>query len=203
MIPVIKISKVYRIAFCIFSLFLFGALTVSAITLTKDVLRLVVVPMAVSGTMCQSDAEFKECIGDAEPIVFGRSDVYRHQDITPAANMVLIVFRSSIYRDATASFSYYQINCKKLPAKPDELEPWIPKGTEILIEKCEQGGLKEQSGTGTLVKETGHEELNAFNYKLLYNLDGTYSSLELAIGSENFKLQSIEKVIKDIRWEPK
>jgi len=175
---------------------LLSAVIVSAITLTKDYTRLVVVPIAVSGQVCLWDSNQSKCTQDSEPIVFGTAEVYPTFSSAPV-NMTLIVFRDNIYRSTGSGYIYYQENCRTI----EEYDP--VKGT-LQKEVCDTTlGLKEEDGGGSLVTETGLEQNDVFHYKIFYNPDGSYKDLELLIGNDDFKLQNISSSVENITWEPK
>jgi len=187
-------KKLFLVTFILFVLF--SALVVSAITLTKEFTKLVIVPIATSGTVCLWDSVDSQCLQEPELIVFGKADVYPTFGGGPYS-MTLIVFRNNIYRSTGIGMVYYQENCHTV----DWYDPVKGAGQ---YEVCDTTlGPKEEHGGGSLVTETGLEQNDVFGYKIFYNMNGSYKDLELTIGNETFKLQSIDSTVEDIRWEPK
>lgn len=182
--------------FLLIFLALFNAMLVFSLTLTKDLTRLVVVPLAVSGEVCLWDSVNNQCLQSNEPIVFGKAEVYPTFGGGPFP-MTLIVFRNNIYRSTGTGYSYYQENCRRI-------EWYDPVKGAGYYDVCDTIlGPKEEHGGGSLVTETGLEQIDVFGYKIFYNQDGSYKDFELTIGNDLFKLQSIGETVTDIRWEPK
>lgn len=188
-------KKLFSVVF-IASFVLSVGLVVFAITLTKEFTEKVIVPIATSGTVCLWDAVNNQCLQAPEPVVFGEADVYPTWGGGPYP-ITLIVFRDNIYRSTGTGFSYYQENCHRVN--------WYdPVKGEGYYDVCDTTlGVKEEHGGGSLVTETGLEVNDVFGYVISYNQDGSYKDFDLRIGNENFKLQSIDLTITDIKWEPK
>lgn len=207
----------------IFSLvvLLISVVAVYSITLTRESTDLVRIPVAIRAEVCLWDESLNSCLGENKEVVFGHADVYPIRDppLSETALMELFIFDNMVYRSTTLGVipyaNYYTQEQREqfagdLPPEADNIV-----GVRGDLSRVNPDGTEEQGPTVTREEEgkEGQYTESAWQYKITYrnlgveefgdlNIDD-YEDMELRIGDDVYKLQSIVASAEDIEWRPR
>lgn len=117
--------------------------SVFAITLTKEYIEVVKIPLVIKAEICPWDDTTNSCNGLNKEIIFGTSLVYPIQDdpdINPnSADMDVFIFNNNIYRSIRTSYTFSKGTtphgeCCNFSYSYSFLDPFLPSSIQEIVD---------------------------------------------------------------------